>query len=173
VSPKKDSEAGDDEQIENAAAPSWEAARGDLDDLTEFVYVVRALLQAVVDDGRHIPEAARLQVKVAWEEAKVDLDDLVNHLRPRSQSEAATAKADLEELKRHGLTGMSLHMKLTAFRTRLFSFGRTMNRQWLQSALRWSGTVLGSLVGATKVGAVALEFQEAIGNFLDDADSSG
>ena len=61
-------------------------------------------------------------------------------------------------------------MKLGGWRSRLFSFGRRMDRRWLRSALRWGDTLLSSLVDAMTLGAAGKEFKESIENFLTDAD---
>ena len=74
--------------------------------------------------------------------------------------------ADHDRLRKHGLTGRSLRMKMQAWRSRLFRLGHKMNRRWLRRLLRWANTILGSLVDALTLGAAGKEFKETIENFL-------
>jgi hypothetical protein len=137
----------------------------DLASLRAFVIQLRELLQAVVDDGRFVPNKQHDDVRAAWQHARADLDALVSALtRPQ-------ANTHLAGLGRHGLTGVPLRMKLRAWRSRFFRFGRRMNRAWLRSVLRWGDTILGSLTDVIPFGAAGKEFKEAIENFLDDAEN--
>ena len=135
----------------------------DIRDLQAFVMQLRDLLGAIVEDGRFIPPEQRQGVRDAWLHASTDLDNLAGGLDPRNEQRIRTA------LESHWLTGDSLRMKLRAWRSRLFQFGRRMNRHWLRSVLRWGNTILGSLVDALTVGAAGKEFKDAIENFLSDA----
>ena len=148
----------------------------DARDLQRFVSQVQGLLQAVVDDGRFIPEEFRDDVALAWLHAKADLDDLHDGLafeRVRDLAEPRGPRAQpgpRSLLLAHGLTGPPLRMKLRGWRSHYFSFGRRMNRRWLRSVLRWSDTILESIVDAMTLGAAGKEFKQSIENFVADAD---
>jgi hypothetical protein len=145
-----------------------EAYAADLLDLRSFVVQLKELLEAIVEDGRHIPPSHRVEVREAWAHAKSDLEELVAAL-----AQDASDLDHRQTLERHGLTGQPLRMKLRAWRSRFFQFGRRMNRRWLRSVLRWGDSILGSLVDALTVGAAGKEFKEAIENFIADAVEGG
>lgn len=136
----------------------------DVQALQAFVLQLRELLEAVVTDGRHVPARHLDDVREAWVHAAEDLTSLIQALNPNVTSSQA------ESLNSHGLTGAPLRMKLGGWRTRLFNFGRRMDRAWLRSVLRWGDTLLSSLVDAMTLGAAGKEFKESIENFLTDAE---
>jgi len=69
-------------------------------------------------------------------------------------------------LQDHGLSGISLRMKLRAWRARSFRFGHRMDRPWLRSALRWADTILQSLGDVMPGGGAAQESKQSAENFL-------
>jgi hypothetical protein len=146
-----------------------DATNRDLYQLQRFVLSLTDLLEAIIDDGRHIPSTQVEDVRAAWPEAKADLENLVRLLTYSSESDNLSERTN--SLRAHGLTGKSLRMKLKGWRSRFYAFGRRMNRPWLRSVLRWSDSILGSLVDALSAGALGKEFKEAIENFLADAAS--
>ncbi len=158
----------DGDQVGGGGPPGQEPGRSfadDLGDLRAFVGYVRNLLDAIVDDGRHIPPDSLDDLRAAWPHARSDLDALVVALS--QQDDGPQIEPQLE---RHGLTGAPLRLKLRAWRKRCFRFGRRQNKRWLRSVLRWSDTILGSLVDAMTVGAAGKEFKEAVENFLVEAE---
>jgi hypothetical protein len=137
----------------------------DLAELRIFVHHQVWLLQAIVDDERYIPPELLDDVRMAWDSARRDLEHLAERLSPGDNN------YPFSQLEKHGLTGAPLRMKMRAWRSRFFGFGRRMNRRWLRSVLRWSDTILSSLVDAMTLGAAGKEFKEAIENFIEDCDT--
>jgi hypothetical protein len=81
----------------------------DLRDIQSFVIQLRELLEAIVEDGRHVPPSHRDGVREAWAHAKSDSDKLVAALAP-----AGPSSDQRRMLEDHGLTGKPLGMKLKA-----------------------------------------------------------
>ena len=159
--------------------PEVDQYAADAEHLRSFVSVVEVLLQAVIDDGKHIPPAHLQAVRDAWPHARADLRELADALAREASSPMGAAGSSAEptavrsKLERHGLTGPSLRMKLGLWRSRVFRFGSRMNRPWLRTALRWSDTILGSLVDAMTLGAAGKEFKEAIEHLLSPDEQGG
>ena len=85
----------------------------DLAALRSFVCELSDLLQAIVDDGRHIPPQLMDDVREAWPDARRDLNNLATALEPQIES------AQQEKLRNHGMFGVPLRMKLHAWRSSL------------------------------------------------------
>ena len=144
--------------------------------LERFVVQVQELMQAIVDNQKHIPKDLRDEVKASWEHARADLDRLHDAIQLLRQDEPGSDQAGMnadrrKALREHGLTGVQRRTKLRAWRARLFRFGRPMDRPWLRSLLRWTDTILESLVDAMTLGAAGKEFKQSLENFLADADA--
>ena len=123
-------------------------------ELTGFVTVLRELLEAVVVDGRFLPERERERVRAAWPDARGGLNELLDLLSAKSTlsqgddsspSYGELPKDGYATLRDAGFVGPSRTMKMDGFRSRLFAFGKRMNRGWLGRVLGWSGPILDSI----------------------------
>jgi len=113
--------------------------------------------------NQHIPEDLVDDVTAAWPQARAELNRLHDELQPGTLSNQPDRLAMLQD---HGLSGISLRMKLRAWRARFFRFGHRMDRPWLRSALRWADTILESLGDVMPGGGAAQEFKQSVENFL-------
>src|SRR5262245_4694843 len=118
------------------------AVRRDIAELRTIVSVLVSLLQAVVDDGRHIPPDLLADVRAGWEHALEDFDRLSEQLFAALGPNGVSL---LQGLQQHQLVGAPGKMKRHALLSRLFAFGKRMNRPWLRSVLRHADVILGSL----------------------------
>lgn len=142
-----------------------EAARTrDRDELRAFVYELWDLLRTIVEDGRFIPEGWADDVHDAWANIQERFAQLILSLDATNIPWTA--------LEDHGLTGAELRLKRRGWRSRIFAFGRRINRRWVRSALRWADMILNSLAMVFPVPAGAIkEFKESLENLIEDAEA--
>jgi hypothetical protein len=142
----------------------------DKDELRAFVYELRDLLGAIVEDSHLIPEDKAENVRRAWESIQVRFRELIaglDELNP--QATAGDQDSQWVSLDEHGLTGDELRLKRRGFVGRMFSWGRRINRPWLRSVLRWANTLLGSLAAVFPPAASIKEFKESLENLIEDS----
>lgn len=143
----------------------------DIDELIAFLNQLEGVLQQVLDDGTLLPAETLDSLRGAWSETKDDLTlwrrSAVAEREGLSNENGDTAARTLKD---HGLTGKSLGMKLSGWRSRLFAIGERMDRPWLRSLLRWAETIIESFTDSIPGGAGVKEFVQAVSNHLDDAE---
>jgi hypothetical protein len=150
--------------------PIEESRARDRDELRAFVYELRDLLRAIVEDSRLIPEAQSEDVRRAWESIQYRFTELIARLDQLNPREPPTARNSLwMTLDAHGLTGDELRLKRRGFVGRMFAWGHRINRPWVRSVLRWANTLLGSLADVFPPAAPIKEFKESLENLIEDS----
>jgi hypothetical protein len=142
----------------------------DKDELRAFVYELRDLLRAIVEDSRLIPEDHGEDVRRAWESIQGRFTELIarlDELNPEEQLGVPTSQ--WAPLDQHGLTGDELRLKRRGFVGRMFAWGHRINRPWVRSVLRWANTLLGSLADVFPPAAPIKEFKESLENLIEDS----
>jgi hypothetical protein len=143
-------------------APENEQER-DRGELLAFVYELRDLLKAIVEDGRFIPEGRTEGVQRAWTRVQARFSELIRML------EQPLTNLPWSNLDAHGLTGDELALKRQGWLGSIFAWGRRINRSWVRSVLRWGDTLLGSLAAVFPPAGPIKEFKEALENLIEDS----
>lgn len=140
---------------------------GDRDELVAFLYGLRALLGAIVEDGRWIPKAQAENVQRAWDRVQTQFAALIKSINALPGTDVPSK--DWEPLDQRGLSGPGLRLELQGFWGRMFAFGRRMNRPWVRSMFRWANTILGSLAAVFPPADAIKEFKESLENLIEDS----
>jgi hypothetical protein len=145
--------------------PSQADRDRDRDELRAFVYELRDLLNAIVEDGRYIPKGQAEDVKNAWAQVQARFSTLIQSLDGTN--------VPWLDLEAHGLTGAELALKRRGWLGSIFAWRRRINRRWVRSALRWGDTLLGSLAAVFPVAGAIKEFKEVLENLIENSAADG
>jgi hypothetical protein len=137
----------------------------DRSDLADFVVGVRDILQQVVEwRGLLFREELREPIAEAWQELRPSFDDVMRALVEGDEEERVSD----EELRRVGLTGRQLQLKLIGFNG---AWDRL--RQWgsvkvLKKVLEWIDIILGSLASIIPGADAIEEFKDSAKAGIDE-----
>jgi hypothetical protein len=142
--------------------------------LAEFVQDCYELLgQVVTEHGEWLPAELRDTYRRAWQEIEPDVRDLRAALRDGASSVPGFYLSEGgwdERLRRAGLSGASLDLKLGGFTRARDRFLVNPIRRFLRSPLRWANIVLGSLAGVIGAAEVLKELKETVEAGVEDVE---